>query len=227
MTESAAVPRWLLAIDSSTEQAGVALFDGVRLAETVWQAGRTQTASLLREIDHLLDLHGLAPTDLAAIGVATGPGTFSGLRVGMGIAKGLVLATGVPILGVPTLDAAAWPLAGLDGAVIAVVAAGRGRLVWATYQTGQSGWSQITAPRNGTPTELQEAATALESRVTITGELPEQFIPTLEPLPNLTILPAAQRVRRPGNLAGLAWERFTRGETDDPATLEPLYLHGN
>src|SRR5688500_2739168 len=97
-----AARRWLLAIDSSTEQAGVALFDGERLSEATWEAGRTQTATLLREVDGLLSLAGATIEDVAAIAVATGPGTFNGLRVGLGVAKGLALATGVSLLGVPT-----------------------------------------------------------------------------------------------------------------------------
>ena len=125
--------RWLLAIDSSTDQAGIALFDGQRLAELSWIAGRTQTTSLLSEVDHLLKLQGVTLKDIAAIAVATGPGAFSGLRVGFGIAKGLSLARGIPLIGVPTLDATAYFWSIQESPVVAVVQAGRGRVVWAEY----------------------------------------------------------------------------------------------
>src|SRR5215210_4830202 len=101
----------LLAFDSSTEQAGVALFDGVRRAEVAWDAGRTQTTSLLGQVHHLLGLLSLTVGDLGAIAVATGPGTFNGLRVGVSLAKGLAIALEIPILGVPTLAAGALPFA--------------------------------------------------------------------------------------------------------------------
>src|SRR5688500_3324814 len=103
MGEGAAPPgSWLLAIDSSTEQAGVALFDGARVGELTWHAGRAQTTSLLGQVHHLLDLHDLAVGDLGAVAVAVGPGTFNGLRVGLSVAKGLVLGLSVPLVGVPT-----------------------------------------------------------------------------------------------------------------------------
>ena len=149
-----AQPATLLAIDSSTDQAGVGLYDGVRVAELSWVAGRTQTASLLGQIQHLLTLHQLTPSDLAAIAVAIGPGTFSGLRVGISVAKGLVLGLGIPLVGVPTLTAAALPLAGAGAAVVAIVAAGRDRLVWAEYRDQRRGLAETAPPRNGTAEEL-------------------------------------------------------------------------
>ena len=93
---------WLLAIDTSTEIAGLALDDGDRRFELAWHAGRDQTVSVLAEIDHLLGLAGIEPSQLAAIAVATGPGMFNGLRVGMGVAKGLVIGLDVALIGVST-----------------------------------------------------------------------------------------------------------------------------
>src|SRR5829696_6674247 len=76
---------WLLAIDSSSESASVALSDGRRVAEVTWHAGRDQTATLLSEIDRLFSLMQIQPAHLGAVAVATGPGMFNGLRVGMSI----------------------------------------------------------------------------------------------------------------------------------------------
>ena len=68
-----------------------------------------------------------------AVAIATGPGAFTGLRVGFGVAKGFHLATGVPLIGIPTLEATALGFAICGIPVVAVVGAGRGRLVWARY----------------------------------------------------------------------------------------------
>jgi tRNA threonylcarbamoyladenosine biosynthesis protein TsaB len=126
----AARRRPLLALDTSTQTAGVALYaDDTLLAEVSWPAGRAQTTALLGEIDRLLCLGGLRPPDLGAVAVATGPGSFNGLRVGLATAKGLAFALDLPLLGVPTLDAAAYPHGGHGRPVRAVIAAGRGRFV--------------------------------------------------------------------------------------------------
>ena len=212
----------LLAIDSSTEQAAVGVFDGERGGELTWAAGRTQTATLLGQVHHLLSLHGLVAGDLGAVAVATGPGTFNGLRVGVSVAKGLVLGLGVPLLGVPTLAAAALPHADAARPVVPVVAAGRGRLVWAEYRYGPDGWGPAAPPRNGTVEELAAHLRAAEAIVT--GELTPEQEATVAAVPGITLAPRPLRLRRASAVAALAWDRFLAGEADDPATLEPVYL---
>lgn len=220
-------PAWpirpLLAIDSSTEQAGIGLFDGDRTAELSWAAGRTQTVTLLGQIHHLLTLHGLSASDLGAIAVATGPGAFNGLRVGMGVAKGLVLGLSVPILGVPTLAAAALPHADTGRPVVPVVAAGRGRIVWAEYRYGPDGWGPVAPPRNGTAEELAAHLFTTQTPI-VTGELTSAQEVIVAAVPGIVLAPRPLRTRRPSALAALAWDRFQAGEFDDPTTLEPLYL---
>jgi len=221
--DAPASPRCLLAIDSSTEQAGVALFDGVRRAEVVWDAGRTQTTSLLGQIHHLLDLLGMTVADLGAVAVATGPGTFNGLRVGVSVAKGLALGLDLPLLGVPTLQAAALPFATGARPVVPVVAAGRGRLVWAMSDGDGAGWTERRPPRNGTVDELASWLIALE-RPVVVGELDQEQEARIRAVDGVTIPPVTLRSRRPGAVAELAWRRWQAGDVDDPAALEPVYL---
>jgi len=143
---------WMLAIDTSTEQAGLALDDGHRAIERSWHAGRSQTTTVLPAIDALLREAGITVVDLAAIAVAIGPGTFTGLRVGVSIAKGLILAREIPLIGIPTLDVTA---AGGDASaqhVVAVLPAGRGRVVWQRY-----GRDADVGPHNTTVAELVDA----------------------------------------------------------------------
>jgi tRNA threonylcarbamoyladenosine biosynthesis protein TsaB len=223
MAEAVAQPgAWLLAIDSSTEQAGVALFDGARLGELSWPAGRTQTTSVLGQVHHLLELHGLAVADLGAVAVGVGPGTFNGLRVGLSLAKGLALGLGVPLVGVPTLAAAALPHALGGGSVVPVVAAGRGRIVWATYGRGPAGWTELAPPRNGTAEELAEQLRAAPGAV-VTGELTPDQEATVAGA-GAVVPPAALRGRRPAAVAELGWRRWRAGDVDDLAALAPAYL---
>jgi tRNA threonylcarbamoyladenosine biosynthesis protein TsaB len=105
----------ILGIDTSSGQGGVALYDGQRVSTRSWPADRSHTTTLLSEIHHLLARAELGIRELAAVAVATGPGAFTGLRVGFGVAKGFHLATGIPLIGVPTLDATAFAFAPAEG----------------------------------------------------------------------------------------------------------------
>lgn len=215
---------WLLAIDTSSEQAGIALTNGDRSAETVWFAGRDQTITVLSEIDCLRRLVGIDVSGLAALAVATGPGMFNSLRVGMSIAKGFVLGLDLPLIGVPTLDIAAFPFSRFPGHVIATVAAGRGRLVWALY-SGAAAWRLLEPPQNGTLDDLIAAAQAISDPLTITGELTAEQERALRAATRATVPPSSARVRQPLALAEIARQRLEAGDVDDPVALEPVYLH--
>ena len=215
----------LLAIDTSTLVAGLALYgEEGSLAELTWAAGRAQTTALLGELDRLLALCGLGPPDLGAVAVATGPGSFNALRVGLSTAKGLAFALAVPLIGVPTLDATAYPHAAGGRPVRATLAAGRGRLVSALYRWDGAGPRRVGDYANTTLEGL--AALVLEPTL-VCGELAGDTARQLTTLaPAAQLPPPSGRGRRPGALAELAWGRLRRGEADDPAALEPVYLHG-
>lgn len=216
--------RPLLAIDTSTEAAGLALYGptGV-LAEVGWAAGRAQTTAVLREIDRLCRLCDLRPDGLGAVAVAIGPGAFNGLRVGLSTAKGLAFALGLPLLGVPTLDATAYPHGEAGIPVRAVLVAGRGRFVSALYR-----WQDGALRRMGEfdNTLLAELAGLIVEPTLICGELPHDRLNEWQAqAPLARIVPPTLNVRRASYLAEIAWHRHRCGEADDPATLEPVYLH--
>jgi tRNA threonylcarbamoyladenosine biosynthesis protein TsaB len=215
--------RPILSIDTSSGQGGLALYDGRRLSTRSWPADRSHTTTLLSEIHHLLDGADAGVRDLAAVAIATGPGAFTGLRVGFGVAKGFHLATGVPLIGIPTLDAAALGFATCGIPVVAVVGAGRGRLVWASYDTNPEGLVQSRPPRNGTMgeliEELRESVPAL-----VTGEIDDDQAGLIARLEGVSLPPAPLRTRQPGALAELAWRRWRVGNVDEARAIEPIYL---
>jgi tRNA threonylcarbamoyladenosine biosynthesis protein TsaB len=213
----------ILAIDTASAQGGIAWYDGVRLSLRSWPAERSHTTTLLAEIHHLLDADGLIPLDIAAIAVAIGPGAFTGLRAGIGVAKGFHLATGVPLIGVSTLDAAAAPFAACGQPVVASVPAGRGRLVWAHYQGEGADIRETRPARNGTIAELAEEL-AVTERVIVVGELDGQQAAALAAIAGVSVPPAALRSRQPPGLAELGWRRWRAGHVDDAVALEPIYL---
>lgn len=215
--------RPVLAIDTSSAQGAVALYDGVSLAFRSWAAGRSHTTTLLAEVHHLLDAAETSVHDIAAIGITSGPGPFTGLRAGFGVAKGLHLATGVPLIGISTLEISALPhaLSGLP--IIATVGAGRGRLVWTHFQPDGGTVRETRAPRNGTAAELVAEIVATGPTI-VAGELDSEQARMLEESGVALLPPPALRVRQPASLAELAWRRWQANDTDDPALLEPVYL---
>jgi len=201
----------------------MALYDGHTLSARTWPAGRSHTTTLLAEIHHLLKKADIWVRDLGAIGIATGPGAFTGLRVGFGVAKGFHLASGLPLIGIPTLEAAALSFASCDTPIVAAIAAGRGRLVWAHYAPGSNGLSNTRPPRNGTIAELSEELRAT-GPVHFTGEIDDDQARLIEGIEGVSVPPASLRVRHPGALAELAWRRWQLGSIDDAESIEPIYL---
>ncbi len=209
---------WLLALDTATDQAGVALFDGERMIELSWPGGRQQTTSVLPNLETLLKQNGLAIAHVGAVAVAAGPGSFTGLRVGLSLAKGLAITGDRTVIGVNTLDIAAAPYVEAGVECIALVPAGRGRVVWSRY-----GPVPAPPPVN---TSFAEFLVVLRNNqnAIVTGELShEQREQAAAVHPRVG---SFMSHRRPGVLARIGYRHWQAGEVDDPATLEPLYLHG-
>jgi tRNA threonylcarbamoyladenosine biosynthesis protein TsaB len=168
---------------------------------------------------------GVRPRDLTAVAVALGPGSFTGLRVALAAAKGLALANGIKLLGVPTLDAVAYPHQSEPAPVVAIIQAGRGRVCWALYAHGPAGWAAQAEYRLST---IAEMAGMIVRPVIFVGELvrddQEMLLQALGKV-RANFLPSALTMRRAGYVAELAWQRYAAGQADDPVTLSPIYLH--
>ncbi len=216
----------IVAFDTSTEWCSVALYDpdrGVR-AEQTWLAGRAQTRELLPAVDRLLGQQRIARTDLRGVGVALGPGSFTGLRVGLATAKGLAFALDIPLWGVPTLDILGYAYVAVTAApVCAVLHAGRGRLAYAFYRTRGGDWQRISEYENTTVAAL---IGRIETPTIFCGEIEPTVVAEIESrLGSLAFVqPPAACLRRAGYLAELAWQRGQAGERDDLALLQALYL---
>ncbi|HVX29416.1 MAG TPA: tRNA (adenosine(37)-N6)-threonylcarbamoyltransferase complex dimerization subunit type 1 TsaB [Nitrolancea sp.] len=215
--------RIILAIDSSTEQSGVALYDGETFSELSWDAGRNQTSTLSVEINHLMTLARAELRDLGAIAVAIGPGSFNGLRVGLSVAKGLCFGLGIPICGVGTLDIAAYPHAASRSPIRAFVRAGRGRAVYADYRHRNGRWVRATELRNE---PFEAVASQISERTILVGDMPAELAAKLADESHAVLPSPALRLRRPSYLAEIGYRRWQAGDTDPIETLEPIYVHG-
>jgi tRNA threonylcarbamoyladenosine biosynthesis protein TsaB len=133
-----------LAVDTATDTASIAIQQDDRLlAEESWTTRRRHTVQLAPRVARMLDEHELPPSSLSGIAVAIGPGSYTGLRIGLSLAKGMALGAGIDVVGVPTLDvlAAAFSSPALTARprLWAVLRAGRGRVVAAAYPEIGSG----------------------------------------------------------------------------------------
>lgn len=228
-TDLAGVTGWMLGIDTSADLVSVALARidssanaSTSDAELMWPAARNQTTTLLHQIDHLLNLCGIESDAIAAVAVAIGPGGFNALRVGMSVAKGFAFAYGVPIVGIGTLDAVAYPFARWGMPIRAFVPAGRGRVVYGDY--GEIGG----APRlhgemaHRAPADL---AADLLAPTVLAGDLSTDDTRLLATNPNVVLPAAGLRRRSASHVIDLALARLATDAADDLTDLEPLYVH--
>lgn len=219
----------ILALDTATRWTGLALHSGSAIiAEHGWQATNTQTVELAPAVSRMWQQANITVDDLKGIAVAIGPGSYTGLRVGLGFAKGLSLTTGLPIIGVSTLDILAAAVPKLTGSLVVVIEAGRSRVTAARYTwQGRSGWQAEEEAQILTFDELlaQQVALNPTGATTFVGEgVPEYGRQIRAAGKNFRVVPAAASLRRAGYLAEIGWQRLKRGQVDDAASLTPVYL---
>jgi tRNA threonylcarbamoyladenosine biosynthesis protein TsaB len=213
----------LLAVDTSTRAMGVSLYDGTRvLSEMTWISKNHHTIELAPTVNQALAHIGAGASDLQALGVAIGPGSFTGLRIGLALAKGLALSHKLPVIGIPTLDIVAAALPVPPGSrLAAVLEAGRRRLAIGWYRAQDGEWQSEGDLQNLMVEEFVETITG---PILVCGELSGEARQRLSQTKSM--IPSPVRcVRRPAVLAELAWKRFQAKDFDDPATLKPIYLH--
>ncbi len=217
----------LLAIDTATRLAGVALYDetnGWVLGEEMWYSSENHTVELMPRLVRLMEQQKMSPASLSGLVVSLGPGSFTGLRIGLGVAKGLALARRLPLVGVPTLEVTIQPHTAQPLPIWAILQAGRGRICAGYYLRRRGIWRQ-QGPHQ--LTTLEELCAQVREPALFCGEIGSQEADLIRRRLGLTAVIAtpAASLRRAAFLAELGWERLKRGDADNPATLSPVYLH--
>ena len=214
----------LLAIDTATSKIGIALYNGVEvLHEAVWLSPYRHTVELAPAIAEALTRIDRSMDDIEAVGLAIGPGSYTGLRIGAAMAKGLALSRSLDLIAVPTFDilAAAFPPEE-DLQLAAVLEAGRGRLAVGWYTVEDNQWQPSKEAGLYTSDELSKA---IQTPTIVCGELDEDLRKVLgRKHKNVRLAQPAASLRRPAILAELAWERWQAGDVSDPETVAPVYL---
>lgn len=214
----------LLAIDTSTRTASLAAYDGSSVrAEFTWETGDHHTVELLPRIVDLLHQIDIKIDQLTGLAVAIGPGSFTGVRVGVAAAKGLALARSVPIVGIRSTDIAAYAQPLSDDRLVVVLQAGRGRLIAAHYDRFDDEWRQVG---DFALTNAREVGQDWSRPTRLCGELSssdrESILQRLGD--RVHIISPALSLRRAGYLAEIGWNQIRSGRSADPAKLQPIYV---
>jgi tRNA threonylcarbamoyladenosine biosynthesis protein TsaB len=217
----------LLAVDTATYMAGLALYDEVHgwvLGEEMWYSANNHTVELMPRIVRLMEQQDIAPADLTGLVVSLGPGSFTGLRIGLGAAKGLALARKLPIVGVPTLDVVMQPHTAQRLPIWAILQAGRGRVCAGYYVRRKGRWRRRGPLRLAT---LDKLCDEVKEAAIFCGEIDTQGCDLIRQrlgAEAIVATPAAS-LRRAAHLAEIGWQRLRQGDSDNAATLSPIYLH--
>jgi tRNA threonylcarbamoyladenosine biosynthesis protein TsaB len=201
---------------------GLALYDGAAvLAEHVWRGGGHHTTQLAPEVGLMLRRLGADASALTGVAVASGPGSYTGLRIGMALAKGLALAQGIPLVGIPTLDILVQGQTVEAGDLLALIQAGRSRLAGVWYKRTKSGWKPVSEPRSMT---TDDVLAEIKGPTTVCGEVSLEERHALRSDRRVMVAPPSRCVRRPAIMAEMAWRRLGKEGQPDVATLAPTYL---
>ncbi len=213
----------ILAVDTSTAFNAVAVCDDdAILAETLVNCGRAHSERLIPTVDWVLAESGLRLADIDLLAVTIGPGSFTGVRIGVATWKGLALAAHKPLVGVPTLDAMSRLAALADGTVCPLLDA-RMKEVYGAVYTFDNGFRTKCMPDRVSAVEriieeLPDAPVLLGDGVALYRER------ILALRPHARIVASMHLVPRAAAVAHEALELVQSGVDTDPAQVSPVYL---
>lgn len=216
----------ILAIDTSTQVSSVAVMNEKRLqAEITMQARLTHSETLMPHIEAALCMAAVKKTELEGIAVSIGPGSFTGLRIGLAAAKAMAYALSLPLVGISTLAALAVHFPAPGARILSLIDAQKG-----------NAYAQAFHMENGQPVPLGRAevlaieevlarASRAGEPVILTGDVvPKKIVDKLA-VPSHVILPPPQmQMPRAANVGLLGLQRLARGASDNPMALEPVYI---
>jgi len=213
----------LLAIDTCTRRASLALRDATTLrAEITWECQRQHTAAVSAKIQDLLQTSQIDPAEIGAVAVAIGPGSFTGVRCGLAIGKGIATANHLPMIGLPAFEVIARAQPNTRQAIYALVEAGRSRVAVCRYEWVEG---ELVVADTWRVMGFDEWVEDIKSPAWVCGDLAPALLKALQARTKLKVevAPAWLNLRRAGVLAELAYANWQRGEVQDAAAVLPIY----
>ncbi len=212
----------VLGIDTSGYVNAVGVCDGTRvLADNIFPAKTDSLEQIVPNIDTTLKRLGLSLKDVQGVGVGLGPGSWTGIRVGVTVGKTLAFSADRPVCGVPTLAALAFSVRHGAPLICAVISVGVGDAVYAgLYRTVKDTVAQIGDYYTG---DVRGLSTLITSPAVIVGSGVQQYTHLIELKSGIKVR-AVEALPSGAAVASLAANRLERGESDDALALTPLYL---
>ena len=216
----------LLAFETSAKAGSVALMDnGVLLAENYQNTGLTHSQTLLSMAEAMLTHNGKTPQDVQAVAVAAGPGSFTGVRIGVAAAKGFAWGAELPCYGVSTLESMARNLGLWEGVICCAMDARRAQVYNALFRMEGGKLRRLTEDRAISLEELKKELKIFEESVFLVGDGSNLCYNTLQEELGTLILPPEHRMhQRAAGVALAAQALIDAGIPGDAAALEPNYL---
>ncbi len=216
----------MLAFETSAKAASVALMDGQKLlGENYQNTGLTHSQTLMVMAEDLLNTCGKAPQQVEAVAVAAGPGSFTGVRIGVAAAKGFAWGRQIPCYGVSTLEAMATGLGIWDGYVVSTMDARRSQTYTAIFRAEGGKLARVLEDCAISFAELGEKLKNCEKPIFLVGDGAVLCYNTLlEELPGLVLPPEHRMQQRATGVALVAQAMADAGVPGNGAELTPNYL---
>mgnify|MGYP003417555782 FL=1 len=216
----------LLAFETSAKSCSAALHDGKGLlAESYQNSGLTHSQTLMVMAEDLLKVCGKSAADVTHLAVAAGPGSFTGVRIGVSAAKGFAWGAEKPVYGVSTLEAMALGLGVMDGHICCCMDARRKQVYNAIFLAENGRLTRVCEDRAISLEELKEELLSIDGPIYLVGDGAELTMRTLgAEIPALILPPEHRRHQRASGVALAAIGAMERGESADGAALQPNYL---
>lgn len=216
----------ILAFETSAKAASVALTEnGKLLGESYQNTGMTHSQTLMVMAEDLLKAAGKTVKDLSAVAVAEGPGSFTGVRIGVAAAKGLAWGGELPCFGISTLEAMAVSLGAWQGYVCPVMDARRSQVYNAMFYVNRGEIQRVKEDRAIALADLAEELKDLDEPIFLVGDGSNLCYNTLkDEVTNLVLPPEHRMHQRAVGAALLAEKKMKAGESGDGAALAPNYL---
>ena len=216
----------LLAFETSAKAASVALFEDEKLlGESYQNTGLTHSQTLMVMAEDVLKTAGKKAAEVTAVAVAEGPGSFTGVRIGVAAAKGFAWGKELPCCGVSTLEAMVTGLGVYEGYVCPCMDARRNQVYNALFYVNQGKPERIAPDRAIALCDLAQELKTLDKPIFLVGDGSELCCKTLgAEIPGLILPPEHKRHQRAVGVGLLALGKLAAGENCDGAALTPNYL---